>query len=56
MPAASSQRRAGLLGQHAGARTPLWVGAAGAALTWLPLYRSPLRTLADPSALPTVDR
>ncbi|WP_446215357.1 MFS transporter [Micromonospora sp. IBHARD004] len=47
---------AGLLGQYAGARTSLWVGAAGAALTWLPLYRSPLRTLSDPSALPTADR
>ncbi|PGH44648.1 Predicted arabinose efflux permease, MFS family [Micromonospora sediminicola] len=29
---------AGLLGQYAGPRAPLWVGAAGAALTWLPLY------------------
>ncbi|MET7804798.1 MFS transporter [Micromonospora chersina] len=44
---------AGLLGQYAGPRTPLWVGAIGAALTWLPLYRSPVRTLPDPDRLPS---
>jgi hypothetical protein len=38
---------AGLLGQYAGPRTSLWVGAIGAALTWLPLYRSPVRTMSD---------
>ncbi|NES27427.1 MFS transporter [Micromonospora terminaliae] len=43
---------AGLLGEYAGPRTPLWVGAIGAALTWLPLYRSPVRTLPDPDRLP----
>lgn len=31
---------AGLLGQYAGPRASLWAGAIGAALTWLPLYRS----------------
>ncbi|SCG36556.1 MFS transporter [Micromonospora humi] len=31
---------AGLLGQYAGPRVPLWAGAIGAALTWLPLYRA----------------
>ncbi|MCW3817390.1 MFS transporter [Micromonospora sp. DR5-3] len=47
---------AGLLGQYAGPRTSLWVGAIGAALTWLPVLRSPLRTLADPAAVPPADR
>jgi MFS family permease len=47
---------AGLLGQYADARTSLWVGAIGAATTWIPLFRSPLRTLTDPATLPTVDR
>ncbi|GGR96118.1 MFS transporter [Micromonospora fulviviridis] len=42
---------AGLLGQYAGPRTSLWVGAIGAALTWLPLYRSPVRTMSDPGHL-----
>ncbi|MGC1214797.1 MAG: MFS transporter, partial [Micromonospora sp.] len=46
---------AGLLGQYAGARTSLWVGAVGAALTWLPLYCSPVRRLADPAALPAAE-
>lgn len=46
---------AGLLGQYAGARTSLWVGAVGAALTWLPLYCSPVRRLADPAALSAAD-
>lgn len=46
---------AGLLGQYVGPRTSLWVGAAGAALTWLPLFGSPVRTLADPAALPAAD-
>lgn len=47
---------AGLLGQYASVRTSLWVGAIGAALTWLPVYYSPLRTLADPAALAPADR
>ncbi|MFE9692966.1 MFS transporter [Micromonospora sp. NPDC005806] len=47
---------AGLLGQYASPRTSVWVGAVGAALTWLPVFRSPLRALADPAALPAVDR
>ncbi|MFR9776392.1 MFS transporter [Micromonospora sp. MS34] len=47
---------AGLLGQYADARTSLWVGAVGAAATWVPLFRSPLRTLTDPAALPAADR
>ncbi|MDH6460826.1 MFS family permease [Micromonospora sp. A200] len=41
----------GLLGQYAGVRTALWLGAAGAALTWLPIFCSPLRALVEP---PTV--
>jgi MFS family permease len=47
---------AGLLGQYAGPRTSLWVGALGAALAWLPVFRSPLRTLADPATLPAAGR
>lgn len=43
---------AGLLGEYAGPRTALWIGAAGVALTWLPVFRSPLRALADPAAPP----
>ncbi|MEU5940565.1 hypothetical protein ABZ807_15565 [Micromonospora sp. NPDC047548] len=41
----------GLLGQYASVHTALWIGAAGAALTWLPIFCSPLRALAEP---PTV--
>ncbi|KKK07582.1 MFS transporter [Micromonospora sp. HK10] len=47
---------AGLLGQYAGPRTSLWIGAAGVALTWLPVFRSPLRTLADPAGPPAGGR
>ncbi|MEU8263290.1 MFS transporter [Micromonospora sp. NPDC048999] len=47
---------AGLLGQYASPRTSLWIGAVSAALTWLPVFRSPLRTLADPAELPAVPR
>ncbi|MFD0277415.1 MFS transporter [Kitasatospora sp. NPDC127111] len=35
---------AGLLGSLLSERAALWVGAAGLALVWLPIYRSPLRT------------
>ncbi|MEU6236984.1 MFS transporter [Kitasatospora sp. NPDC047058] len=35
---------AGLLGSVFSERAALWVGAAGLALVWLPVYRSPLRT------------
>jgi len=38
----------GLIGQYATARTALWVAAAGLALSWLPLFASPLRTLRQP--------
>ncbi|MEV0809618.1 MFS transporter [Micromonospora sp. NPDC050200] len=41
----------GLLGQYASLHTALWIGAAGTALTWLPIFCSPLRALAEP---PTV--
>ncbi|MFI6386826.1 MFS transporter [Nonomuraea sp. NPDC050547] len=37
----------GLIGQFAGVRTALWVGAAGLALAWLPLYFSPMRKMRE---------
>ncbi|MGK5442459.1 MFS transporter [Micromonospora sp. URMC 105] len=46
----------GLLGQYADVRTPLWIGAVGAALTWLPVFRSPLRALAAPPTAAPRDR
>ncbi|MGC5022529.1 MFS transporter [Micromonospora sp. DT47] len=45
----------GLLGQCVGVRTTLWVGAGSAALTWLPVFCSPLRRLTEPPALPAPD-
>jgi MFS family permease len=36
---------AGAIGEFAGARAALWVGAAGLAVVWIPLYLSPLRTM-----------
>ncbi|MEU1647326.1 MFS transporter [Micromonospora zamorensis] len=42
---------AGVLGQYGGVRTALVVGAIANALTWLPVFCSPLRTLHRP---PTV--
>jgi MFS family permease len=39
---------AGLLGEYASLRASLWIGAAGAALAWLPVFCSPLRGLAEP--------
>ena len=38
---------AGILGELAGARAALWVGAVGIALAWVPIAFSPLRTLRD---------
>jgi predicted MFS family arabinose efflux permease len=38
---------AGLLGEHAGTRAALWVGAIGLALVWLPAFVSPLRNLRE---------
>lgn len=38
---------AGLLGELAGVRAALWVGAVGLALVWVPAYLSPLRTLRE---------
>ncbi|MGF1425639.1 MFS transporter [Kitasatospora sp. LaBMicrA B282] len=35
---------AGLLGELASVRTALWLGAAGLALVWVPIFFSPLRT------------
>ncbi|MFE7191140.1 MFS transporter [Kitasatospora sp. NPDC057541] len=35
---------AGLLGELASVRTALWVGAAGLATVWVPIFFSPLRT------------
>ncbi|MGC5285121.1 MFS transporter [Micromonospora sp. DT231] len=43
---------AGVLGQYGGVRAALVVGAIANALTWLPVFCSPLRTLHRP---PTVD-
>ncbi|MBQ1032666.1 MFS transporter [Micromonospora parva] len=43
---------AGVLGQYANVHTALVVGAAANALTWLPVFFSPLRTLDRP---PSVD-
>ena len=38
---------AGLLGQYAGLRATLWVGAAGLALVWVPAFLSPVRRMRD---------
>lgn len=38
---------AGLLGEYAGVRAALWVGAAGLALVWVPTFLSPLRAMRD---------
>ncbi|AUG75201.1 MFS transporter [Kitasatospora sp. MMS16-BH015] len=38
---------AGLLGELASVRTALWVGAAGLATVWVPIFFSPLRTRRD---------
>ncbi len=38
---------AGLIAQYAGVRTALWVGVAGLALAWLPVFLSPLRRMWD---------
>jgi predicted MFS family arabinose efflux permease len=38
---------AGLLGEVAGVRAALWVSAVGLALTWLPIFFSPLRRMRD---------
>ena len=37
----------GLIGQFAGVRAALWVGAAVLALVWVPLFLSPLRRLRE---------
>jgi MFS family permease len=37
----------GLIGQYATPRTALWAAAAGLSLSWLPVFASPLRALAD---------
>ncbi|MFF5174481.1 MFS transporter [Micromonospora sp. NPDC000089] len=46
----------GLIGQWADVRVALWVGAAGAALTWLPVFCSPLRVLRSPPAVDATAR
>lgn len=38
---------AGLLGEVAGLRFALWVGAVGLALVWVPAYLSPIRRMRD---------
>jgi hypothetical protein len=35
----------GVIGQYAGVRAALWVGAISLALAWLPIYFSPFRTM-----------
>ncbi|MEV4493737.1 MFS transporter [Micromonospora coxensis] len=43
----------GLIGQVLGVRACLWIGAAAAALTWLPVFCSPLRRLVRPPLVAT---
>ena len=38
---------AGLIGQYAGFRAVLWVGAVGLAIAWLPVFLSPLRMMRE---------
>lgn len=46
---------AGVVGQFAGVRGALWVGAVGLAIVWLPIFLSPMRTLREASDLPAVN-
>jgi predicted MFS family arabinose efflux permease len=38
---------AGLVGEYAGLRAVLWVGAIGLAVAWVPCFFSPLRTMRE---------
>ncbi|MEU4738920.1 MFS transporter [Actinosynnema sp. NPDC023658] len=46
---------AGLLGELAGPRAALWVGAIGLAVVWVPIYFSPVRSVRSPSTDPDPD-
>jgi MFS family permease len=43
---------AGAVGQFAGVRAALWVGAVGLALVWIPIFLSPMRAIRDPADVP----
>jgi predicted MFS family arabinose efflux permease len=46
---------AGAIGQFAGVRAALWVGAIGLALTWIPIFFSPMRRIRDFSDAPAAE-